>query len=643
MGERDRELKAIMFTDIVGFTSLAQENEESALALLEEHRKVLRELLSRHGGHEVKTIGDAFLVEFSSAVLACRCALELQSEMHRRNSRVPERQRVKLRIGVHVGEVVKKENDIYGDAVNVASRIVKVAEAEGVCVTQQVIDQLYGKLEVKTLQLGRQNLKNVRYPLEVYRFVMPWEEEPISEVAMSSKRLAILPLANISPEPRDEYFADGLTDELISTISKISGISVISRTSVMKYKGSSKSVEEIARELRAGSIMEGSVRKSGDRIRITLQLIDSSNDVNLWSESYDRRLEDVFEVQSEVAQKTAEKLRVTLLESEQRRIQKRDTESSLAYVDCLKGRVLLHGRTETAIKGAKELFELALKEDPEYARAYSGLADCHLLLGDYLFAPYPSSLSECRRYAKKALELDPDLAEAHASYANTLFYDYRFTEAEDEFRRAISLNPSYASAHHWYAQLLRTFGRFDEALRELRLAEELDPLSSAITLSIFYSLNNNGLDAEAQARLRKLKELDSEGSLYTEAQMAYNFLKKDWQMARMYLRKMMDADPTDPYLVMDEAYILAATGSREEALTLVERLRQVPDTAGVKCNLIAFVYLGLGDLDECFKWLNLAIDSREVFIGWVREYPFFEPVRKDSRFRGLLLKAGLSG
>jgi tetratricopeptide (TPR) repeat protein len=288
-----------------------------------------------------------------------------------------------------------------------------------------------------------------------------------------------------------------------------------------------------------------------------------------------------------------------------------------------------------------EQFKLAIKEDPKYARAYAGLADIHILLGDNLFAPVPTSLAEAKKYIDKALELNPNIPEARASLANFLLFEYDFAESEREFRKAIALNPSYATAHHYFAACLDTLGKTDEAFNEVMLAEQLDPLSLSITLSAIYRCIEREMYEEAMKRVKKLQEIDPASPLVNEALMAYHFAKQDWENALLYLRKMIQDDPTDPYLDADLAYIHAVNGRREEALKLVEKLKLVPDSARTKGNLIAFVYAALDDLDECFRWLEYAFENREIFLGWVRAYPLLEKVRRDKRFSLLLEKAGL--
>ena len=640
----ERRLAAIAFTDIVGYTALTQRDESKAIELLQLHNALIRSVLRGYRGKEIKTIGDSFLLEFESALEAVLCAIEIQRAFRDRKE-MPESELV-LRIGIHVGDVIVQSNDIYGDAVNIASRIVKLAEPSGICISEQVFAQVRNKVVYEFVKLAPQHLKNVDSDIVLYLLRLPWQrEERRADLARSiQNRIAILPFSNISPEPLDSYFADGLTEELISTLSEIHGLRVIARSSVSRYRDSAnKDISQIGNELQVAFILEGSVRKAGNKIRVSTQLIDVTTQEPVWSNHFDRNLDDVFAIQTEIAKSVADSLQVTLRGREQKRLEQKETESLAAYVSYLKGRVLLHDRSERAIKSAKEEFENAIKEDPSYARAYAGLADTSMILGDYLLSPIPESLELAKSFIKKALELDPDLAEAHVSLAYSLIYDYKFEEAEREFRLAISLNPSYAPGHHWYANCLADLGRKEDSFAEICIAEQLDPLSSIICLSAIYSCVELGKYDEARERLRKLSEIEPSSPLVDEGYMIFHFARREWDDAQRFLNRMQLADPTDPYLVADYAYICAATGKRDEALKLVEKLKnEVPKDLGIRATLIAFVYAGLEDTDQCFKWLWQALEDREVFYGWFKNYPLLENVRSDPRFSQLLKAAGLS-
>jgi len=641
LSQGERRLAAIVFTDIVGYSALSQRDEALAIKLLDAHNSLVRTVVGRHSGREVKTIGDAFLLEFPSALEAVLFAADTQGELRKLRESTRSSGGVSVRIGIHVGDVIHRDGDLFGDAVNIASRIVRVAEGGGICVSSHVRDQVMNKVQYRLEKMPQQSLKNIALEMDLYRLVLPWESQAEAVAAAPANRIAILPFVNISPDPNDGYFADGLTEELISALSEVRELRVIARTSVNHYRDAAKSVDQIGRELNVSHLLEGSVRKSGNRIRVTAHLVDARSQEEVWSDIYEKDLSDVFSIQSDIAASVVGSLRVRLLSTEKARIGTKETENVAAYVAYLKGRTLLREGTEKAVHLAREQFELAIRKDENYAKAYAGMADSVMLLGDYLFSPIPVALEEATRYVKQALDLDPNLAEARVSLANLLMYDYKFSEAEREFRRAIETNPSYATGHHWYSACLLTLGRRDEGIQEVLQAEELDPLSPAITLSVIYRFRGVDGDEETEKRIRKLEEIDPGSPIVDEARMVYSFSKRDWQSSMACLKRMIEKDPLDPFLDMDMGYLYAVTGRREEAMKIVEKLKKVPEDARVRGQLLAFVYVGLGDLDEAFEWLNYAISKKESFISWLRGNPLFEPVRSDPRFGELMRSAGL--
>jgi len=349
--EGARRLAAIMFTDLVGFTTLSQRNESLALSVLEQQRESLRPKFNKHGGREVKTIGDAFLVYFPSALSAVNCAYDIQKTTRELNNSLSAERRVLLRIGVHLGDIVESRGDISGDAVNVASRMESIADSGGVCLTRQVYDQVQNKFELPLRSLGAKSLKNLRDPIEVFKMVMPWEGAMMEEaVELDSHRVAVLPLKNMSPDPNDEYFADGMTEELITALSGLRELTVIARTSVMQYKNSPKRIADVGRELKTGTVIEGSVRKAANKVRITVQMIDASTEGHLWVQNYDRQMDDIFAIQSEIAEKVADALKVKLIDSTRRRLEKKPTENTEAYMLYLKGRYYWNERTKPSIE-----------------------------------------------------------------------------------------------------------------------------------------------------------------------------------------------------------------------------------------------------------------------------------------------------
>jgi adenylate cyclase len=643
----ERRLAAIMFTDMVGYTALGQTDEPLSLALAAEAKKLLRPIFQRHNGREVKTMGDGFLVEFPSALEAVRCAYDVQRATREFNISLPSEKRVRLRVGVHLGDVVVSQGDISGDAVNVASRIEPLAEDGGVCLTRQVYDHVQNKFELRLASLGNKSLKNVSAPLEVYKMVMPWSEEKRmpSTTQRDKRRIAVLPFANISQDSKDEYFADGMTEELISTISNMSGLSVISRTSVMGYKGANKKIREIGQELEVGSVLEGSVRKAGNRMRVTVQLIDVESDKHLWAQSYDRELDDVFAVQGDIAKRVAEALRIKILPEEEKRIEKRPTKDIDAYAFYLKGRSQWNKRSDEGLRSAIDFFQKAIAIDHGYALAYSGIADSYAVLAINGHIPKTEGLPKAKRYATRALEIDDTLAEAHVSLAMVLeAHDWDWTRSEREFRRAIEINPSYATAHHWYALLLQLLGRFDEALKEIHRAQELDPLSMVINSAIIWVYNTAGEYDKAIEHGRRWLEMEP-NSGFAHLHLASAYSRKKMHEEAIREARAAAADPAVPHWVHmeDLEYYYAQSGDLQEAQKLFAEILERSKTEYVSPSFFALHYLALGDEARMFEYLQRAYEERNMLIGLSRFDPDFAKYRQDPRYLDLLRKMKLEG
>ncbi|MDG6983330.1 MAG: hypothetical protein JRN28_02090 [Nitrososphaerota archaeon] len=632
----ERRLAAIMFTDTVGFTAMAQEDEARALEILEEQRRIVRPILARHNGREVKTMGDAFLVEFVSALDAVRCAGEIQVAVRGTD---PERARggkMKMRIGIHLGDVIHSGGDVAGDAVNVASRIEPLAPPGGICVTGQVRDSVLNKADFKFESIGRPLLKNVSLPMEVYQ--VAGFGERISSAAENPKteqagRIAVLPLRNISADDKEEYFADGLTEELISSVSRTQGLKVIARTSVMKYKGTSKPISDIGRELGVGNVLEGSVRKAGGRVRITVQLVDASTQESRWSQQYDREVSDLFSIQSDIAQRVAAELKLQVLGAGGQR----PAASFEAYTDYLRGRQSWSRRTEEGLRQAIVFFEKALAVDDGYAKAYSGLADSYSTLALLEFAPPNEVFPRAKEAVGKALSLDPQLAEAHTSLGLIRFqYDWDWQGAEEEFREAISINPSYAPAHHYFADFLKAMGRFDEALSEVARAKELDPLNLAINTGEGHVLYLSRQYDRAIGQYRRAVELDPTFTL-THIWFGRPYLEKGMfseAIGELETAVRLSGDGTLALAMLGHG--LASAGRRDQALEVLDRLLERSKAKYVPSYWIAVIYNGLRDRDLTLAWLQKAFEERSSWLVWCDVEPRFDWLRKDTKFSGMM-------
>ena len=642
MPEDRRRLAAIMFTDMVGYTALGQRNESLSLALVEEQRKLIRPILSRHSGKEIKTMGDAFLVEFPSALDAVRCAYDIQRATREFNISLADEKRIHLRVGVHLGDVLESLGDISGDAVNVASRIEPLAEDGGVCITRQVYDHVLNKFELSLISLGPKALRNVSALVEVYKMVMPWEEERVApRPILDKRRIAVLPFTNISPDPADEYFADGMTEELISTMSRISGMKVIARTSIMGYKGGHKKVDEVARELGVGTVLEGSVRKAGNRIRITAQLIDCETSEHMWVESYDRELEDVFAVQSDISKTVAEALKVQLLSREMLVIDKRHTANPEAYTLYLKGRFYWNERTQQSVNKALKCFEKATGIDPGFALAYSGLADCYNLLAGFDWMAPDRAYPLAKSFSTKALEIDESLAEAHASLAVTLrnqLWDFR--SAERELRRAIELRPSYAPAYHWLAGVVGSLGRIEEALACEKTGVEIDPYSPIVNTGFGYWLSVAGKTDDAMKQYTRTIEFDPDYILARVQKSEVHVNLSEYDAAVEEARKAVDIERTSP-TELNLAWAYAAAGRRDEAQDILDNVKSRAAKEHVCPVAIACVELALGRTLEGFDSLEKALEERDDCLLDLLSEPWFRQYRSDPKWKQIYAKMGL--
>ena len=486
-----RRLAAMMQTDIVGYTALTQRDEMVALALLSEHNAMLRAVFPRYRGAEIKALGDGFLVEFSSALDAVQCAVDIQKKLRKRNAADTDLTPIHVRIGLHVGDVVHRGDDVFGDGVNITARIEPLADAGGIALSQQVYSQVWNKVDLPMISLGPQELKNVHVPIEVYRLDLAGSPADARASRLQAapadreRRIAVLPFANISPDPQDAYLADGITEELIFTLSKIGELKIIAKTSVMRYREAEESVAEIGRELGVNTIIEGSVRKAGKQIRTTVQLIDVDTQEHLWSEAYDGELDDLFAVQREIAEQVADALRVHLLPAEREEIAKVPTENREAHTHYLRGRYAWSQWNEGALLNAIDYFQQAIDLDPEFALAYAGLADTYSLMSHLEYLPPREAYPKAEEAVKQALALDDRLAEAHSSLAMLkIVFCGDLEKAEGDLLKAIELNPNCAAAHQWYALVLSATGREEKALRERELAEELDPAALVFNVAV---------------------------------------------------------------------------------------------------------------------------------------------------------------
>jgi TolB-like protein/Tfp pilus assembly protein PilF len=460
---------------------------------------------------------------------------------------------------------------------------------------------------------------------------------------LPAKSIAVLPFENLSRDPDNAYFTEGIQDEILARLAKIADLKVISRTSTQRYKSSPDDLPQIAKRLGVSNVLEGSVQKTADRVRVTVQLLNAATDSHLWGETYDRNLNDVFAAESDIAKAIADTLRAKLTGSEQQALTARPTENTEAHQLYLRGRYFWNKRTGADLKKSIDYFNQAIGKDPNYALAYAGLADAYVLLSAYAEASPKDSLPQAKAAAARALELDSTLGEAHATLGNTLVaYDLNFAEANREFRRAIELNPNYATAHQWYGETgLVPLGQFEEAIAEAKRALELDPLSVIINADVGTILTNARRYDQAIEQLRKTVEMDP-GFYYAHWTLGDALELKghnEEAMAEYKKAIALDDDPLPRALL---GHLYAKIGRKDEALAILEQLRELRESSKqryVSPFNLALIHIGLGQKNEAIQLLEETYEERDGYnIAFIKVEPMLDPLRGDPRFEALVQK-----
>ena len=446
-----RKLAAIMFTDMVGYTRLMQADEQSASVVRDRHRKVIKREVAGHDGEIIQYYGDGTLCLFGSSIQAVACAIQIQENF-------VQEPKIPLRIGIHVGDVVHNQEGIYGDGVNVASRIESLAVPGSVLFTGKVMDDIKNHPDFIVQDLGLFDLKNVQKPMQLFAVAneglqVPKIDEMGGKGQQSSKTLAVLPFVNMSNDPENEYFSDGITEELLNSLAKVNGLKVTARSSSFVFKGQNIDIREIAKQLNVEHVLEGSVRKAGNKVRITAQLISAADGYHLWSETYDRSLEDIFAVQDEISETITKQLRKTFNQKDpQVSVKYAPTQDAKAYNLYLKGSYYLNRWSPDAVQKAIIFFKKAIEQQPDFVLPYTGLATCYIFLGVTGNAPSQNTFLAGKEAAEKALKLDDQQERSHLAIAMFKFlFERDYEGAHVSFDTALALNPSSAQAHHYFA------------------------------------------------------------------------------------------------------------------------------------------------------------------------------------------------
>ena len=659
-----RQLAAIMFTDIVGYTAMMQEDEQLAIKLVKHHRVVLEKTVSDYEGDVIEYFGDGSLCIFTSITEAISCAHSIQQQLQAEPA-------VPLRIGLHIGEVIYEDGKIMGDGVNIASRIQSLGLAGSILFTKEIFDKIRNHPEFKTIYLGRFLLKNVADPMEVFALaneglsvpakekiegkindVVPKNKFRVSLKWMlvltagfllilvsvfwfgffknnrgftgSEKSIAVLPFENISNDTLQQYFSDGITEDIITQLSKMADLKVISRTSVMQFKDTKKSIKEIAEELGVASILEGSVRKEGDQVRITAQLIDASTDKHIWADRYDRNASEVFAIQSEVAQRIANALNVKLTTDEGKRIIEKSTINMEAYDEYLRAKKLPFPlRIEPLLN--------AIKKDSTFSLAWAELA------GAYSKIPWRNQ-SEKPFYVRKSLDAaltavayGPERSETHMMLGDVLKISTLSPPlAIKELNKSIALNPNNAEAYVYQAFARMEMGNFAEAEKNLRKAKQLDPLS-AIMHSGWLTYYNYTRNPEKLLSYRNEIRPTNNPDTIRGAKLIYHFLKDEYDSILFY------SHPVSNSIYKNIAY--TRTGQMEKAKKIADSLESVsPYDHAFQTGII---YAWTGEKQKAIEKLNLAYRLYDFGMISIKVNKLFDPLRNEEGFKELLRKMGM--
>lgn len=654
-----RQLTAIMFTDMVGYTALMQVDERRAREQRDRQRQVLEEEVSRHGGRILQFYGDGTLSVFQSAIEAVRCAVHVQEALM-------AEPRVPLRIGIHTGDIVHDRHGVFGDGVNVAARIQGLATPGSVLVSEKVHDELKNQPDMETRTLGRFQLKNVQRPMEVHAVVapslsMPGDSHLASQRAPDQRSVAVLPFVNMSNDPDNEFFSDGITEEIINALTRVPGLQVTARTSSFAFKRHSDDIRSIASRLGVGTVLEGSVRKAGNRVRIAAQLIDARDGYHLFSEVYDRSLDDIFQTQDEISRTIVERLQDHFTAAVQDGprppaalrtptvpplsvLVPSHTHDTEAYTEYLKGRFHWNKWTPRDALLAIDHLERSAEMDPTCALPYSALAAAYTFMASIGHLPAADAYPRAAAFARQALELDGEGGDGHLALAAVqFFHEWDFAAAEASFHRALERTPGSAEAHHIYALFLKAVGRTDEAVQEMATAVRLDPLSLPLNQTLGVMLLADERIDEAERQLRRTLELDANFRAAVEMLGWVHFRRGHVEEAgRAWDRlPVLAGNRFAGAALRGLAYAQQGDTARAlEMLELLQSRRQVEPRVNLRMDF-AVLYYGLGDLDETFRQLEAAVDERLGSVVFLATSPNWKELRPDPRFAALVRRVGI--
>jgi adenylate cyclase len=610
-------LVALWFADIAGYSERAAQDEQGALQLIEILQELSRSIVERHDGRVVKFLGDAVLAEFPSTEVAVRAAAALSQQFREESARNDRAHN--LRIGVHVGDVaVDADGDLYGDCVNAAARIEAAVDPGQVVVSEDVWRQIRGREGLRFEALGNRSLKGVGL-IDLYAVTLEESStasgisEPGGERPHQRKEkirsIAVLPFADLSAERDQEYFSDGIAEEILNALSKVGGLHVPARTSCFAFRGATVDAREIGRRLGVEALLDGSIRKAGKRVRISVQLINAANGYQLWSERFDREIEDIFVVQDEIARSVLESLGLVLTEREEARFLKPSTANMEAYEFYLRGRKLYHKWTRQSVEFARPMFERAVKIDPNFAAAWAGLANAYVDL--FRWGRNARDLEAAQRASEQALKLNPNSAEAHVSVGQALAIQRRFSEAATTFERAIKEDPTLFEAYYLYGRVLFESGEIEKSVKLFENAKRVRP----------DDYESRTLRAQALSELGR----------HDEARRAN-------EEAVASIEKHLELNPDEARAYSLGASVLIRLGEKERSKQWTHQAMTLAPNDPLVLYNAACNWALLGESDHALDGLERALDAGVSVGDWIQHDPDFASLRSHQRFQAIVTR-----
>ncbi|MEP7107970.1 MAG: adenylate/guanylate cyclase domain-containing protein [Ferruginibacter sp.] len=632
-----------MFTDIVGYTAMMQQHESLALIKLNRYKEALKLKVEEFQGEIIQYFGDGGLVIFNNSKDAVNCAAALQEDFQ-------EEPQVPVRIGIHLGDIIYKEGNIFGDCVNITSRIESMGIPGAVLISESVQQQIKNKPEFKLTSLGNFEFKNVDEPMEIFALAISnfpvinrdgiggkFKEQQVV------KSIAVLPFVNMSNDPEQEYFSDGMAEEIINSLIHLKDLNVAGRTSSFQFKGKNIDLRQVGKKLSVRTVLIGSVRKQANRLRITAQLVNVDDGYHLWSERYDREINDIFAIQDEIALAITEKLRVTLLKKDRDLITKSYTQNTEAYELYLKGKFYTTRRGASLLT-SMECFQKAIELDPDFALAHAGYADVNLLLATYGLMPPEQAMTSAKQSAERALELDPTLCQPYCSlgyYYNS--YEWNWPEAKKNFLKSIELNPKYAEGHFRYGLNYLTWveGKFDEAEKHGKIAIKLEPLSSICYATYSLILHSAAKFDEALAVCKIGIELDANSFVCHLNAGSSQMSLQQYDAAISSYESAMKLANRHHFIVNALIWTYCIVGQIDKARKLMDELKERSLSEYIAKTFTALSAAYLDDLDEAFEYLEKAYIDRDPILMMLK-YEHWVPAsfRNDPRFQKIIERIG---